>query len=841
MKKQKKHYSLRRSIGTWCVVLFSAGLVAFGAIVLWAALMPIPDFKSFEDRIVAQSTKIYDRTGEILLYDVHEDVTRTVVDGEDIAQVMKDAIIAIEDATFYEHAGVRPLATFRALFLQPIRGKGVQGGSTITQQVVRNTLLTNDRTIQRKIKEWVLSFRLEQLYTKDDILTLYLNEAPYGGTIYGVEEAALAFFGISASELSLPQAAVLAAIPQAPTYYSPNGNNREALFQRKDLVLYRMFEEGMITQEEYTEAKQVELTFLPARDIGIQAPHFVMYVIAYLEETYGKDVIEQGGLEVITTLNYELQEQAEEIVQRYALENEEKFNAENAGLIATDPKTGQILVMVGSRDYFDPDIDGNFNVAIDPNRQPGSAFKPFVYATAFEKGYTPDTVVFDLPTVFDTRCNPDGTPAYSEVDPDDCYAPVNYDGTYHGPMSLRDALAQSVNVPAVKTLYLAGLQDSLQTAKDMGVSGLGDINQYGLTLVLGGGEVSLLDMTNAYGTFASEGLHKDSAAILSITDSSGNELETWSEDSKRVMDAEIARLISDVLSDNVARTPAFGANSYLHFNNRDVAAKTGTTNDYKDAWIIGYTPNISVGAWAGNNDNTSMEKKVAGFIIAPLWNEFMQIALENIPDESFTDPATISQHLPPMLRGIWQGGTTYTIDTLSGDLATQYTPEETQEEIAIENVHSILYWVDKNNPLSETYPDAPDEDPQFTLWEYPVHIWAQENGYSTDEDGSIPNTYDSIHTPENKPVVSITHPTNRGSYGSDEFISVTLEYESTYPAVKTDFFVNGIFIGSSDQVPFSFSFSPNQVSNIRTENVLKVIVTDAVFNKGEATAEFNVW
>ncbi len=841
MKKRKKTRRLLHTLKTLFIVLFSVGLVSLGALFLWMALIPLPDFESFEERIVAQSTKIYDRTGEILLYDVHEDITRTVVLGGDIAQVMKDATIAIEDATFYEHAGVRPLATLRALFLQPIRGKGVQGGSTITQQVVKNTLLTNDRTVQRKIKEWVLSFRLEQMYSKDDILTLYLNEAPYGGTIYGIQEASLAFFGIPASELSLPQAAVLAALPQAPTYYSPYGNNTDALNERKNLVLYRMFEENMISEKEYSDAKKEDIVFLPQRDTGIKAPHFVMYVISYLEEVYGKDIIEQGGLEVITTLDYELQARAEEIVNRYALENTEKFNAENAGLIATDPKTGQILVMVGSRDYFDEDIDGNFNVAIDPNRQPGSAFKPFVYATAFEKGYTPDTVVFDLPTVFDTRCNPDGTPAYSEVDPDDCYAPVNYDGNYNGPMSLRNALAQSVNVPAVKTLYLAGLRDSLQTAKHMGISGLGDVNQYGLTLVLGGGEVSLLDMTNAYGTFASEGLYKDSAAILSITDSSGNELETWKENVKRVMDPEITRLISDVLSDNVARTPAFGANSYLHFGNRDVAAKTGTTNDYRDAWIIGYTPSISVGAWAGNNDNSPMEKKVAGFIIAPLWNEFMQVALEHLPYESFTDPAPTSKEIPPMLRGIWQGGEIYEIDTISGNLATQYTPEETREEIALENVHSILHWIDKTNPTHDIHPEDPTLDPQFTLWEHPVGIWAQEHGYNTAGTGEKPTAYDTIHTPENTPRVTISAPGAEGSYTSDEFISVLFDTQSVYPITKVDFFVNGVFIGSSTRAPFSFSFSPTHISSISTHNTLKVVATDAVFNKGEATSEFNVW
>ena len=352
-----------------------------------------------------------------------------------------------------------------------------------------------------------------------------------------------------------------------------------------------MLEQKHITDGEYSSARKEDTVFLPQQKSGIRAPHFVFYVRSYLEEKYGKDIVEQGGLKVITTIDAALQQKAEEVVKTYALENAEKFNAENAALVATDPKTGNILVMVGSRDYFDKEIDGNFNVAIS-HRQPGSAFKPFVYATAFKKGYTPDTVVFDVQTEFQTTCGVDGRPLSSETNPEDCYMPVNYDGKYQGPISLRNALAQSVNIPAIKTLYLSGLKDSLQTAKDFGITSLTNINQYGLTLVLGGGEVSLLELTNAYGVFANEGIKNAPASILRVEDASGNVLEEFSPRPQTIISAEITRQISSILSDNEARTPAFGASSYLYFPGKDVAVKTGTTNDYRDAWIIGYTPRL---------------------------------------------------------------------------------------------------------------------------------------------------------------------------------------------------------------------------------------------------------
>lgn len=693
---------------TMLLVLLSCGFFVGGIVFVWAATFKIPDIDSLQSRKVTQSTKIYDRTGSVLLYDLHEDVDRTLVPIEDMSVHIRNATVAIEDSTFYEHAGVRPLATLRAVVLQPLRGKGVQGGSTITQQVVKNSVLTSERAISRKLIEWVVALRLEQKLTKDEILELYLNESPYGGTIYGVEEAARSFFGKPAREVTLAEAAYLAALPQAPTYYSPYGNNRQALEERKNLVLSRMRELNFITDQDLEAARKEIVVFDAQAVSGIRAPHFVFFVREQLEREFGRRTLEEAGWKVITTLDMELQEVAEKTVREYALKNAEDFNAENAALVAIDPKTGDIITMVGSRDYFDEEIDGNFNIAL-ATRQPGSAFKPFVYAQAFREGYAPETVLFDVQTQFSTTCA-----VNNFTSENGCYSPQNYDFAYRGPMTLRDALAQSVNVPAVKALYLVGIPDAVRLARSMGIGTLLDPERLGLTLVLGGGEVTLLDMVSAYGVFANEGVRNQYRSILKIEDLSGSEVRSYPVVQSRVLEEEVALSISDVLSDNVARTPAFGANSPLNFPGYHVAAKTGTTNDSRDAWIVGYSPTIAVGAWAGNNNNTPMVKQVAGFIVAPMWNEFMRVALTKYPSEPFPEPRSlISENDKPILRGIWEGV----------DIASD--PSGGMRITA--NIHSILYWLDKNDPRGPR-PENPSLDPQFKYWEFSVEQWKARNG-----------------------------------------------------------------------------------------------------------------
>jgi penicillin-binding protein 1C len=674
-------------------LIAGAILILLGALFLWVALSPTPDLSSFENRKVTESTKIYDRTGKTLLYDLNTDAKRSTVPLSDISPEVRNATIAIEDAGFYEHGGVSLTGILRSLYTDVIRGALAQGGSTITQQVVKNTLLTGEKSAVRKVHEWILSIKLEQVYTKDQILEFYLNETPYGGPYYGVEAASEAFFGKSAKDVDIAEAAYLAALPQAPSYYSPYGNNRAALDGRKNTVLARMKELGYLGDAEYEKAKNEKVTFRPQQSSSIIAPHFVFYIQQYLENTYGPDAV-NNGLSVITTLDTDLQTSAEKIVADYAAINEKKFNASNASLIAMDPKTGQILAMVGSRNYFDPAIDGNYNATL-ALRQPGSSIKPFVYAAALTKGLTPQTVVFDLPTQFSTAC----PASANRNDTPPCYAPSDYDRTFRGPMTLTSALGQSINVPAVKMLYFAGIQNVINLATAAGITTLDTPDHYGLTLALGAAEVRLIDLTDAYGTLANGGVHNPATGILSVTDAGGNVLEEFNPQPSQAIDPGVTNDLSAMLSDNDARQPEFPANSPLYFPGYDVAVKTGTTDDFRDGWTVGYTPSLVVGAWSGNNDNSPMKPEIAGFIVAPMWHAFMLQAISKMPQEYFGEPRPLPENANPYLTGNYSSN----------------------------GIHDLLFYVDKNNPLGPP-PANPGDDPQFTRWEYPVQIWAQSVG-----------------------------------------------------------------------------------------------------------------
>lgn len=700
----------------------AAFIISSAAILVWVSTLEIPDLSAFEERRVLQSTKIYDRTGEIVLYDLNQDVRRTIVPFEEMSRHIKNATVAIEDDQFYNHMGIDFKAIIRAAVSNVTSGDllGGQGGSTITQQVIKNSLLDRDKKLSRKVKEAILSIKLERIMSKEAILEVYLNEAPYGGTIYGVEEASQAFFGKKASELTLPEAAYLAAIPQAPTYFSPYGNHREDLDKRQQLVLDRMRLNGFITIEEYEEAKKTTVEFQPQAVTGIRAPHFVMYIVDQLAEKYGEEAMAEKGFRVITTLDWELQKEAERIVMEKAASNTERFNASNAGLLATDPKTGDLLVMVGSRDYFSEEVEGNYNITLAP-RQPGSAIKPFVYANAFRKGYLPSTILFDVPTQFSPVCD-----AWSTSSESPCYAPNNHNNKFVGPISMRNALAQSLNIPAVKTLYLAGIKDTLKFAADMGITTLNDPDRYGLTLVLGGGEVRLLDMTYAYGVFANNGIKATPRSILKIEDSRGTVIEESEIKTNRVLDENIAAMVSDVLSDNDARAPLWGYNSAINFPNRDVAAKSGSTNNFRDAWIMGYAPNIAVGAWCGNNDNAPM-KGLSGLITTPIWRAFMDIALAKLPEETFPQPQINTEGVKPIIRGDYVDASLL-LQAIQESNTTNETGSSTPSvdiTTVLNNIHSILYFVDKNDPLGG-YPANPSTDEAYNNWEYSVQKWKEE-------------------------------------------------------------------------------------------------------------------
>ncbi|MEK7076474.1 MAG: transglycosylase domain-containing protein [Patescibacteria group bacterium] len=660
----------------------------------------LPDPGSIATRKVGESTKIYDRTGEVLLYDIHGEEKRTIIPWEQIPDTIKEATLASEDSDFYNHKGLDMKGIARAFFKDIVNLGVSQGGSTITQQLVKKALLGDERTISRKIKEAVLAIEIERKFTKDQILWMYLNQIPYGSNAYGIEAAAKEFFGKKASQLTLAEAAAIASVTKAPSYYSPFGNHVNELLAIKNSILTKMKGLGFISDAEYQTALAQKLEF-KSSDESIQAPHFVIMVKEYLSAKYGESAVENGGFKIITTLDSNLQNIAEETVSKYAEINKEKYKATNAALVAIDPKTGDLLALVGSKDYFNIADEGNFNVAI-ANRQPGSAFKPFAYAAALGKGYPDDTAVFDLKTEFNPNCEPDSS---QEKDPYgvDCYHPQNYDGKYRGPVTFRQGLAQSLNVPSVKVLYLAGINNTMDLAEKMGITTLGDKSRFGLSLVLGGAEVKLVDLVSAYGVFANEGMRNPWSFIQKIESSNGSILEEKNNKPERVLEPQIARLINNMLSDNSARAPIFGYSSSLYFPGRDVAAKTGTTQENRDAWVVGYTPSLATGVWTGNNKNESMTKEGAGISASgPMWHEFMTKALNTMPNEKFTNPDPVTAN-----KAMLDGNYTYLRD---GGLFPEF--------------HEILFYVDKRNPLGPI-PTDPHTDSQFQNWE-----WAVKNAYT---------------------------------------------------------------------------------------------------------------
>ena len=807
------------------------GLIAlFGAIVLfYIATVPLPDISNFDKRVISQSTKVYDRTGNVLLYDNHNTIRRTVVPLEEINPLIGKAAISIEDDQFYVHHGVRIKSLIRAFYSTIFKGH-TQGGSTLTQQIVKNTLLTNEKTISRKIKEMIIAIRLEQKLSKDELLEIYLNEAPYSGNVYGVEEASLVYFKKHAKDVTIKEAAYLAAIPQAPSHYDPNGPNRAELDGRAEYVLKRMNEFGYITFDEYEQALKEQVTFVPKAQSAIKAPHFVFYIRDYLEKKYGSEMVEKEGLKVISTLDFDLQSYAEEEALKEALKNEKEYNGKNIALVAIDPKNGQILSMVGSRDFFDKNIDGQFNVATSP-RQPGSSFKPFAYATAFKKGFRPETVVFDIFTEFNANCSPSGAGK-------NCYSPENFDNKFKGPMALKNALAESRNIPAVKVLYLAGVDETIATARAMGVTGLTNSKDYGLSLVLGAGEVKLLDMVNAYSVFATNGIHHDPTGILRVEDRSGKVLEEYKQnedEGNQVLPDYVASAINQILSDDNLRAPTFGRGSSLSVPGYSVAVKTGTTNSNRDAWIVGYNPRIAVGVWSGNNDNTVM-KKGGAQVSGPLFNKVMLKYLSSSPDEAFATIPFPDQGGSPVLRGLWQGGESFYLDSISGGLATDFTPKAAKIEKVITNVHTILYWIDKDNPLGPA-PKNPTRDPQFANWEASIQSWWRNNGGPITTKSNIPGYYDNVHTSQIEVPVQV-----QGLNPDQELLEKTkteITILADVNSIKSvDIFVDSRKLTTLNKYPWVYTLDTEKLNLSDGAHLLKVIVYDNLLNQGEDSIPF---
>ena len=710
---------MRRHWKLALLILLAASLACSVGVYAWL-LVDLPALDTLYQRASAPSTRLLDRHGRVLyeISDPHQG-RHTPIKFDDIPAACREATIATEDANYYAHPGVDVTGIARALWINLQGGEVLSGGSTITQQLARNLLLSPDeriqRTLTRKLRESILAWRMTQHFSKDDILALYLNEAYYGNLAIGLEAAAQVYFGKSAGELDLAECALLAGLPQSTALYDPL-TNLAAAKQRQAVVLDLMAKQGYVTPERAELAKAEDLQFAAA-PFPIEAPHFVAYVRQWLEDRYGLEAIYTQGLVVTTTLDLDWQTAAQSIARRQIAELQQDKpdqpgkNVNNAAVVAIDPRSGEVLVMLGSPDYFDKQIDGAVNAAI-ALRQPGSSIKPLTYAAAFDPQapapLTPASMILDVRSSFPTR---EGNP----------YVPKNYDRLYHGPVSAREALASSYNIPAVKVLQHVGLDRMIALARALGISTFGQSDRYGLSLTLGGGEVRLLDMALAYSAFANGGLKVDPVAVLQVSDAQGRVLYRQTpQPGQRVLDPRVADLITSILGDNTARAPAFGEYSVLRLN-RPAAAKTGTTTDWRDNWTIGYTPDLVTGVWVGNADNKPMER-VSGIAGAgPIWHDFMQEALKGQPVQDFARPAGLID---------------LEVCATSGLLPTPYCPY-TKREVFIAGTQPTqpdnLYRpvdVDVATGLPAT-PDTPRDRVEtrvFLLLPAEAREWARDNG-----------------------------------------------------------------------------------------------------------------
>jgi len=821
LRKERKQQFWKR-FTTLCVTLFVFGFLGGTVMVAWVS-KDLPDPDRLTDRKVAQSTKIYDRTGQHVLYEIFSDKKRTLVEYDQIPQTIIDALIATEDTKFYEHNGIRPLSILRSIVYGAL-GKGSIGGgaSTLTQQLVKNAILTNERTVTRKLKEIILSIRLEQKYSKQQILKIYFNEIPYGSTNYGVESAAQSYFGKTVSDLDLQESATLAGIPKAPSRYL---SDPKALKERRDFVLRRMFEEGYIDEQTMRDTQALPLTL--ERHIGnIRAPHFSLSVRDQLATMFDEQTVDTGGLRVITTLDWGKQQIAENAVAVAVSSTLLDAGADNASLVAMDPRTGQVLAMVGSADFYNDAIAGQFNVATLGKRQPGSSFKPIIYAAAFEKGYTPDTVLYDVKTNFAVSGKP--------------YQPLNYNLKELGPVSIRQALQGSLNIPAVKALYLVGAEKGVEFAQRLGYSTF-DNGNFGLSLVLGGGEVTLMDHVHAYSIFANGGIKYEPVSILKVEDYTGDVLYEWKKPrGEHVLDEGLTATISNILSDDGARAYAFGAGGVLTLPGRPVAAKTGTTNAYVDGWTIGYTPSLVAGVWVGNTDNTPMNPGNGGSRVGgPIWNQFMREALENTAIEAFPNPP-INDAEKPALRGSTGGQITLFVNKLTEKLATSSTPPAYVEQRTYIQPHSILHYVDKNDPRGPT-PTDPATDPQYQIWEDAIQDWVRRTK-EANPDWNMhfeepPTEKDEGLSSELAPTLEVIHPTGGETLRTRQ-IDSNIQVSAPRGVSKVSYRLDSTYIDVVRQPPFNLSYFANGIED--GPHTLTIIVEDDIGNRTEQSIPFTL-
>ncbi|KKP61091.1 MAG: Penicillin-binding protein, 1A family [Candidatus Roizmanbacteria bacterium GW2011_GWC2_34_23] len=814
------------------LLFFLTGAVIFGFIIIfilfawYAKDLPSPSKLSQQ---TGYSTVFYDRDGKVL-YDMYKDKNRVPVTFEEIPKTLKEATIAIEDKNFYKHGGFSQTGMIRA-FLNMFLGRGLQGGSTITQQLIKNVLLTNRQTITRKVQEMILAFEVERRYKKDEILLMYLNESPYGGTYWGVGTAAKAYFGKSAKDLNLVESAILAGLPQSPSLYSPFIGKNDAWKTRTKSVLRRMREDGYITKDqENTALKKVEITKFNAPKILIEAPHFVFFVKDQIEQEYGSKIIDKG-VKIKTTLSLEVQQTAEKIVKEEIAKLKD-FNATNAAVVVLDSKTGEVLAMVGSYDFNDEKF-GKFNVAELGLRQPGSALKPFTYGLAFEKGYNPSTIFMDVKTTFPDQGAED-------------YSPVNYDGKFRGPVQLRFALGNSINIPAVKLLSVLGLRDFLTKLDDLGMPTFApnsdNLKRFGLSLTLGGGETTLLNLTSAYSVLANGGLKHDINSIADISDFKGkNIFKKVRIQEKRVFSSEVSFLLSHILSDNNARLDEFGPNSYLNVPGKTVAAKTGTTDDKRDNWTVGYTKSITVGVWVGNNDNSKMNPKIASGATgaSPIWYRIMRELLKKYDDGIMDKPDKVKAlTIDAFLGGLPKDG----YPTRSEYFIEGSEPKDTSpwyKKLKISKSNGKLaneVEVKSGNYEEKDFIVISESDPVSTdgknRWQEAINAWAGQQG-----DNKFKPPTETSDASSDSVIVSIKSPSGQTTVSSGN-LNIKAKIISLDKLKNVKIKLNG-------EIKFDWSEDKRDIDetvSIIADGVyeLQIIGTNEKDKQGESTIKFGV-
>jgi len=839
---------------TYLATFVLIGLVA-GVLILVLVLAffsrSLPDPNRLLERNFELSTRFYDRNGK-LLYELFGEKNRTLVKLDQISPNVVHATLSTEDADFYFHHGFSIRGMLRAV-KNIAGGDSLQSGSTLTQQVIKNTLLSQEQTMTRKIKELILSLQLENKYSKEDILQMYLNESPYGGQNYGIYSASKAYFNKDPKDLSIAESAYLAGLPQRPSYYSQYGPNPEAGIARKNYVLYLMNERGWVeadgkrhylNDEEYEKAKNEELHFDVAK-VPFAAPHFVFYVKQQLIDMFGEELVEQGGLAVTTSLDLDVQNLAQQIVQE-EVDKSQSMNVWNGSMVVLDPKTGQILAMVGSKGYnLDPlpencvsggtgedgcKFDPYVNVSLS-ERQPGSAIKPLTYATMLSQGYSVAFPFLDVPSRFEGSA------------PDKPYIPVNYDGTFRGVVSLRRSLGNSLNIPAVKALKIAGLDNMIDLAEKMGISTFGDRSRYGLALTLGGGETKLLELTGAYSVFASGGAYRRPTPLIEVKDAGGKILHKWQDTGgTQVLDPSVAFLISDILSDDGARSSAFGAGSLLNIPGRQVAVKTGTTDDKRDNYAMGYTPSVVAGIWVGNSNNEKMNPNVASGITGatPIYNRFMKEYLNNKPVEKFEPPKDVKKIEIDEFTGMlpngddgrrWEWFQENTVPTAKSDWYQRIEVCEIDGRIANEGC------VDADETEEKTFVKIQAELPE---WQSSVDWWVKENYkdskyFPPQMKSRLEFDGDEVEN-KNDVYVAITSPIEKSAVYLDFRLNV--EVSSYYDVEGVNIYMDGEKVADDDNEPFGYSFSL-PASKIGTHEI-EVTARNEKGDKGSDKVKFEV-